>query len=84
MISAKNIHNTLMERDSEYRKEYMDLEDEFTWIDALIKARANAGITQAELAKRLGITQPAVEKLKLGKMSGSKHSSVMQKLWDVR
>jgi hypothetical protein len=47
MINARNIHKDLMDRDAEYNKEYTILEEEFAWIDALIKARVNAGITQA-------------------------------------
>lgn len=72
MINARNIHKGLMEKDSEYRREYTDLEEEFAWIDALIKARVNAGITQAELAKRLGVSQPAVAKIESGKNVGIK------------
>ncbi|MFZ3048734.1 MAG: helix-turn-helix transcriptional regulator [Desulfatirhabdiaceae bacterium] len=72
MINVRNIHKSLMEKDSEYRKEYTDLEEEFAWIDALIKARVNAGINQAELAKRLGVSQPAVAKIEFGNNVGIK------------
>lgn len=72
MINARNIHKDLMDRDAEYNKEYTILEEEFAWIDALIKARVNAGITQAELAMRLGVSQPAVAKIESGRNVGIK------------
>jgi transcriptional regulator with XRE-family HTH domain len=72
MINARNIHKDLMDRDAEYNKEYTILEEEFAWIDALIKARVNAGITQAELSMRLGVSQPAVAKIESGRNVGIK------------
>ncbi len=49
----------LME-DSEFREEYARADDEFALIEALVRARAAAKLTQAELARRLGTTQSAV------------------------
>ena len=72
MINARNIHKDLMDGDDEYNKEYTILEEEFAWIDALIKARVNAGITQAELSMRLGVSQPAVAKIESGRNVGIK------------
>lgn len=45
------------------RREYDRLDDEFAFLDEILKARAEAGITQAELAARMGTTQSAVARL---------------------
>jgi ribosome-binding protein aMBF1 (putative translation factor) len=46
---------------------YDALEPEFAVADALIKARARAKLTQAQLAERMGTTQPYVAKLESGR-----------------
>ena len=45
------------------RREYEGLKEEFEILDEILKARAEAGVTQAELAARMGITQSAVARL---------------------
>src|SRR5271169_3428508 len=42
---------------------YEALEDEFAMASALIKARADAEMTQEQVAKAMGTTQPAVARL---------------------
>lgn len=51
------------QKDSAYRSAYEALEDEFAIMSALIKARTASGLTQDEVAKRMGTTQPAVARL---------------------
>lgn len=53
-------------RDPEYMKEYDALEEEFALVSEIIKARAAAGLTQAELAKRMNTTQGAIARLESG------------------
>ena len=55
MIKSDTLHRKWM-KEPEYRREYEALEDEF----ALMAARARAGLSQAELAKRMKTTQSAV------------------------
>jgi ribosome-binding protein aMBF1 (putative translation factor) len=50
-------------KDPEYRKEYDALEQEFALIAEVTKARARAGLSQAQLAKRMKTTQSAVARL---------------------
>ena len=57
----------------EVRREYEGLKEEFEILDEILKARAEAGFTQAELAARIGTTQSAVARLEtaMGKHSPS-------------
>lgn len=54
-------------KDPEYVREYDALEEEFALAIALIKARADAGLTQEELARRMGTTQSAIARMESGK-----------------
>ena len=53
--------------DPEYVREYDALEEEFALATALIAARANSGLTQEEIAQRMGTTQSAVARLEGGR-----------------
>jgi len=48
------------------RKAYDALAEEFSFIDAVRNARAASGLTQAELAARVGTTQSAIARLESG------------------
>ncbi len=54
-------------RDPAFRAEYDALAPEFTLARALIEARANAGLTQAEVAERMGTTQSVVARIESGR-----------------
>ena len=58
------------------RKAYDQLAEEFSFIDEVLKARISSGLTQAELAQRIGTTQPAIARLESGtpKLSPSIHT----------
>lgn len=55
--------------DPEVRREYDALEPEFELIRALVEARAQAGLSQAEVAERMGTTQSVVARLEGGTTS---------------
>jgi DNA-binding XRE family transcriptional regulator len=57
--------------DPEFRKNYEDADSEYTVIEALIRARNSAKLSQAELAERLGTTQSAIARLEGGGVSPS-------------
>jgi len=48
------------------RKAYEKLENEFAFLDEVLKARAASGLTQAQLAERVGTTQSAIARLESG------------------
>ena len=50
----------------EVRKAYDELAEEFSFIDEVLKARAASGLTQADLAARVGTTQSAIARLESG------------------
>lgn len=53
-------------KDPAFRKEYEALEPEFTLARSLIEARLRAGLTQEELADKMGTSQPAIARLESG------------------
>jgi len=53
------------------KAEYDRLDEEFAFLDEFLKARAAAGVSQAEIAERMGTTQSAVARLESGR---GKHS----------
>jgi ribosome-binding protein aMBF1 (putative translation factor) len=53
-------------KDPAYVKAYDALEEEFALVSEIIKARAAAGLTQQELAKRMKTTQGAIARLESG------------------
>ena len=60
-------HQEKINSDSAYKAAYDTLEPEFSIAEALIQARVEAGLTQTEVAARLGVTQPAVARMESGR-----------------
>lgn len=58
-------------KDSDYRAAYDALEEEFALASALIEARGRAGLTQEELARRMGTTQAVIARLESGRVKPS-------------
>lgn len=78
MLTHKELKKRALER-ADVRAEYERLDEEFTLLDEFLKARASAGITQAEVAKRIGTTQSAVARLESGKGKHSPSLATLQK-----
>ena len=66
MIDAKTVHAEMMQDDPEYAREYDALEEEFVFIKKMILARKRAGLSQADVARRMGVSQPRVAKIESG------------------
>lgn len=67
MSRIRDLHAGWM-KDPAYRKEYEALEEEFSLAAALIRARADAGLTQEQLAERMGTKQEVVARWEGGKV----------------
>jgi ribosome-binding protein aMBF1 (putative translation factor) len=63
----RDLHEKWLE-EPEYREEYERLGPEFELARALIAARMAAGLTQAELASRMGTTQSVIARLEAGRV----------------
>ena len=50
----------------DFKKAWRELEPEFELLKDMIEAREKAGVSQAELAKRIGTRQPALSRLESG------------------
>jgi len=61
------------------RDEYDGLGAEFAFLDEVLKARAEAGLTQAEVAERVGTTQSAIARLESGALKHSPSIATLQK-----
>ena len=66
-ISAKELFKE-WHKDPDYVREYDALEDEFAMAETFIKARTKSGLTQAQIAERMGTKQSFVARLESGRM----------------
>ncbi len=58
-------------QDPEFRAEYEKADADYAVIEELIRARHDARLSQAELARRIGTTQSAIARLESGSISPS-------------
>ena len=65
-------------KDPRYLAEYDALDQEFTLAAAVIAARTHAGLTQEELAARMGTTQSVIARLEGGRSKPS--TTTLEKL----
>jgi DNA-binding XRE family transcriptional regulator len=70
MTTIAELKKRFME-DPEFRAEYAKADAEYAVIEALIRARTKAKLTQSELAQRIGTTQSAIARLEGGRVSPS-------------
>jgi len=61
------------------KKAYDELSDEFAFIDEVLRARAAAGLTQAEVAARVGTTQSAIARLEAAPTKHSPSLATLQR-----
>ena len=66
MSKIRDLHKKWM-KEPGYRKEYEALEEEFALMAEVAKARARAGLSQMQLAKRMKTTQSTIARLESGR-----------------
>lgn len=65
MKPNSEVHAKLMKRPA-YKKAFDDLEVEFKLIDAIIEQRLKYGVTQKQLAEKVGMKQSAIARFESG------------------
>ncbi len=65
MLSHRMLRAQALAR-PEVKAEYERLKPEFAFLDQALAARKAAGLTQADVAKRIGTTQSAIARLESG------------------
>lgn len=78
MLTHKELKARALER-ADVKTEYDRLNEEFRFLDEFLKARAAAGVTQAEVAERIGTTQSAVARLESGRGKHSPSIATLEK-----
>lgn len=73
MTKARDLHREWM-RNVEYRKANEALAGEYTLARTIIQARATAGLTQEQLAKRMETTKSVIARLESGSARPSTHT----------
>lgn len=58
---------------------YEELDEEFEFLDQVLKARAETGLTQAEVAARAGTTQSAIARLESAELRHSPSIATLRK-----
>ena len=64
---------------ADVRHAYDELEDEFSFLRQILAARASVGLTQAQVAARIGTTQSAVARLESGAHKHSPSIATLQR-----
>jgi DNA-binding XRE family transcriptional regulator len=80
--APKKTHSEMVDewkQEPEFKAVYDELETEFTLLRELLLARQRAGLTQAEVAEKMGTKPPAVTRLETA-LSDSRHSPTIATL----
>ena len=70
MAKLKDLKERFM-KDPAYRKEYARADEEYALVEAMVRARSAANLTQSELAARIGTTQSAIARMEGGRLAPS-------------
>jgi ribosome-binding protein aMBF1 (putative translation factor) len=82
MTALRTLRNKWM-KNASFKKAYDDLEVEDATIRVCIEARDKAGLTQTDVAERMGTTQPVVARLERGRQAPSLATrSAMRRPWE--
>jgi transcriptional regulator with XRE-family HTH domain len=64
---------------ADVKNAYDELAEEFAFLDQVLKARTESGLTQAEVAARVGTTQSAIARLESAELKHSPSIATLQK-----
>ena len=78
MLTHKELKTHALKHE-DVKAEYDRLEEEFILLDEFLKARSAAGMSQAEVAEKMGTTQSAVARLESGKGRHSPSLAILRK-----
>jgi transcriptional regulator with XRE-family HTH domain len=78
MLTHKELRDRALKR-PDVKLEYDRLDEEFSFLDEFLEARSAAGVTQAEIAERIGTTQSAIARLESGRGKHSPSVATLQK-----
>jgi len=73
----KKLENDLLNPD--FKDAYEALEDEFATLDALLAARRQAGMTQEQVAAKMGVSQPSLARVEAS-LGSHRHSPSLEML----
>lgn len=76
MMTLDKLKSELMQN-SEFKREYDSLEEEFKLIEALVEMRQKAGLTQEEIAQKMSTQKSNISRLESG--SGNPGWKTLQK-----
>ncbi len=65
LVKFKKYKKELL-KDSEFKKNYDELEEEYSLVKEILRKRTEKNMTQKELAKRIGTKQSAIARLESG------------------
>jgi len=82
MLTHKQLRTKAL-ASAEVKAEYEKLADEFSLLDEFLKARAAQGLTQAQVAEKIGTTQSAVARMESGSGKHSPSLATLTKYADV-
>ena len=68
MTKIATLKKRLM-RDPKFKQEYAKADADYAIIEALIRARTTAKLSQAQVAKKIGTTQSAIARLEAGNVA---------------
>ena len=70
MLTHKQLRTKALRR-ADVKAEFEKLQEEYGFLDEFLKARTEQGLTQAQVAEKIGTTQSAVARMESGR---GKHS----------
>jgi DNA-binding XRE family transcriptional regulator len=66
-------------QDPDFRQAWEAMEDEYAVLDALLTARRQAGMTQEQVAARMGVSQPSLARVEAS-LGSHRHSPSLEML----